>query len=289
MERGSPVLEGKGYADSTHEATVRELEAQAARILPGVQGRGKPLFVEFAGTPKSGKTTIAQSVSLFLRRNGFKCTTIVEKASVAPLSGKRDMHFNVWTACQTLTSMLEYHESVATIVLIDRGLFDALCWTEMLQIVGEIDERERIVVQQFLMLDQWRAMVDVVFLLTTTPELALQHEFQNALTRKEGTIMNSETIEILNVAGARVADRVRSCFPVTRMDMSARTMLAGIEKVTREILSLLEGREACHANVGGRRVADEIGGSPALDLVGPEGLEPPTPGLKARRNNCHSV
>lgn len=125
------------------EATVRELEERAARILSRMQKSGKPLFIEFTGTPKSGKTTIAQNLSLLLRRNGFRCAMMVEKASVAPFGSKKDMRFNIWTACQTLTNMFEYFESSVSIVLIDRGLFDALCWTEMLQMIGEIEELTR--------------------------------------------------------------------------------------------------------------------------------------------------
>jgi pantothenate kinase len=62
--------------------------------------RERALFVEFSGSPKSGKSTCIDIVAHFLRRLGFSTLAPTEGASKrTPYYLKRDLvAFNVWSA-----------------------------------------------------------------------------------------------------------------------------------------------------------------------------------------------
>lgn len=63
--------------------------------------RERPLFVEFSGTPKSGKTSCIDTVVHFFRRVGFKVLAPTEGASKrTPYYLKENLFFfNSWSAC----------------------------------------------------------------------------------------------------------------------------------------------------------------------------------------------
>jgi predicted ATPase len=56
----------------------------------------RPIVIEFCGSPKSGKSSCINSLSLFLRRNKFRTRVLTERASVCPVEDKFDPNFNIW-------------------------------------------------------------------------------------------------------------------------------------------------------------------------------------------------
>ena len=83
----------------------------------------RPLFVEFAGTPKSGKSTCIDTVNHFFRRLGYKILAPTEGASKrTPYYLKDDyVAFNAWSATYALTHILEgrYGTDEYHIVILD--------------------------------------------------------------------------------------------------------------------------------------------------------------------------
>ena len=65
------------------------------------------MVIEFAGVPKAGKTTTLGQVHAFLERCGFRVEVVVEHASIRPIRDRKHADFNVWTACTTLSQILE--------------------------------------------------------------------------------------------------------------------------------------------------------------------------------------
>ena len=164
----------------------------------------KPLFVEFSGTPKSGKSNCIDIVTHFFRRAGYKIHAPSEGASKrTPYYLKGDwMAFNTWSASYALMHVLEglHSPDQYDIAILDRGLFDALAWFELLQLKGDITTDERDQVQAFLRIDNWRSIIDLVLLFTTDAETSLVRETKDKLTSEEGRAMNLETLDLLNGA-----------------------------------------------------------------------------------------
>jgi predicted NUDIX family phosphoesterase/thymidylate kinase len=228
--------------------SLNEFELLAAKVLEKiptgteeVRLAPRPLFIEFCGTPKSGKTTCATRLTHFLNRNGFNVITVAERASVCPLRNKSHMTFNVWTACSSLNEMLEAVERDYQIVVFDRGIFDALCWMNFMELVGRLSQKEKETIFSFLLMERWRSFVDIVFLMTTTPKEALRREYQDQLTQREGSIMNERTLTLFNKSIKSTAETMAKDFPsVVEIDTTNLAPADGIRQITKETLLTLD-------------------------------------------------
>ncbi len=170
-----------------------ELVQRAEDVLERIkqnQSSG-PLFVEFAGTPKSGKSSCIETVRHFLRRVDFRVLAPAEGASRrTPFYLKKDLPaFNTWSACYALTHILEGKYDVDDkyqIALLDRGLFEALAWFELLRTDGMITGEEADTIQGFLSLERWRSSIGIVFLFQIDPETSMKRENQHTLIDDPG-------------------------------------------------------------------------------------------------------
>ena len=171
-----------------------------------------PLFIEFSGSPKSGKTTVIGIVAHFLRRMQFAVDQPAEGASLRTPSGLRDdwLAFNAWSGCYALQHVLVdcSTDPPSDLVLLDRGLFDLAGWMEFLcssqQRIAPAD-RDRIV--NFFTLDLWRQRENAVFLFTADHATSMYREDDNKLTSQPGSVMNKETLAQLRDAYSATAGR----------------------------------------------------------------------------------
>lgn len=185
--------------DSRQEI-IQDLQEQAASIkeLKNRLRQKRPIVIEFSGSPKSGKTSCINSLELFLKRNGFTVKTIQERASVCPVSDKLSPMFNIWTACTSLAGMigtLESKDKSIDVLILDRGIFDALCWFDWLVKKGRMEDSQRDTMEHFLLLEDLVKSIDIVFAFTVDPNESIRREYTHLLTDKPGTIMNIETLK----------------------------------------------------------------------------------------------
>ena len=183
-----------------------ELRERAERILDRLRAGPleRPVFVEFAGTPKSGKSTCIEIVRHFFRRLDYKVLAPAEGASRrTPYYLKDDLvAFNTWSASYALMHVLEglHGSDRYDLAILDRGLFDALAWFELLASRGEISDDVRAQVQDFLQIEYWRSKIDAVLLFTTDAETAMERENSDKLVSEPGQAMNEEFLGELNDA-----------------------------------------------------------------------------------------
>ena len=177
----------------------------------------RPIFIEFSGSPKSGKSTCIDIVSHFFRRMDFRVLAPTEGASKrTPYYLKTDwVAFNAWSASYALTHILEglYSPDKFHLAILDRGLFDALAWFQLLQSQKKISEQECQQVQDFLRIDKWRSVIDGVFLFQADPSTSMTRENQNTLIDEPGSTMNPDTLEQINQAYDSVRKRYATEFP----------------------------------------------------------------------------
>lgn len=205
-----------------------ELRTRAETLLTQLNATdtlsGRPLFVEFSGTPKSGKSTCIDIVGHFFRRTGYKVLAPAEGASKrTPYYLKEDLvAFNTWSASYALMHVLEglhgsdkYH-----LAILDRGLFDALVWFELLHLDRQVTLEDRNSVQNFLRIPTWRSVIDMVLLFKTDAETSLEREHKDKLIDEPGRAMNPDFIEKLNAAYDSVVGRYSEDFPLKTIDTS---------------------------------------------------------------------
>jgi hypothetical protein len=205
-----------------------ELQVLAERLAREFKAAHRPtLVVEFAGVPKAGKTSTLSHVYSFLRRCGFRCEVVVERASVCPIRDKRHFNFNIWTASTTLAQLLDKTQEPPRvddpdILFLDRGIFDAVCWLTLLERLGRITSEDRTKADDFFLITDWTKRISGVIAMSTTPEDALARE-QGLLpvVGSQGSIMNSTVLKLMGDVVRAKANDLTSRFRTIYIDTSS--------------------------------------------------------------------
>ena len=209
----------------------------------------RPVFVEFSGTPKSGKSTCIDIVSHFFRRVGFNVLAPTEGASKrTPYYLRRDLvAFNTWSASYALTHIIEglHHSDRYHLAILDRGLFDALAWFQLLANDGEISRGERETIHNFMLVEKWRSVIDSVFLFTADSSTSLERENADKLIDEPGRAMNPDFLDKLNLAYSEVRQSYGGEFRITDINTSSNadtTPRSTAAQVAESILGLFLNR-----------------------------------------------
>ena len=203
----------------------------------------RPVFVEFSGTPKSGKSTCIDIVAHFFRRVGFRVLAPTEGASKrTPYFLKDDwVAFNTWSASYALTHILEglHSSDKYHLAILDRGLFDALAWFQLLLDRGEISNSDCERIHNFLLIEKWRSVIDYVFLFTADPATSLERENQHTLINEPGRAMNPQALSELNNAYDSVQKRYQDEFRHFRTMDTSNSMGTTPETTAAEVADLM--------------------------------------------------
>jgi predicted ATPase len=224
------------------------LQTRAESLAQDFRRKGrKPVVIEFAGTPKAGKTTTLSSVSAFLKRTGFKVEVVIERASVCPIRDKKHSNFNIWTACTTLAQILEKTQipprvDDPEILILDRGLFDSIAWLEMMERLARIRREEREVAERFLLLPDWRKRVSGVVVMTASPTDAMAREQGDLpVEGSTGSIMNQAVLEQFRHNTEEACKRLGNLFRIFEVNTSesCSDKKKTAEKVAGMVLDLI--------------------------------------------------
>lgn len=221
---------------------IEHYKILAKNIRSNITQRKRPLIVEFSGLPKAGKTTVVNSLALFLRRNKIPTVIVTERATVCPIKNKEHPDFNIWTGCTSLINMLNFKQSDNYhVIIVDRGIFDTLIWLNLLNKRGKLNENDLKIFEAFFLLERWKNKVDIVICMKSSVEKALEREFKDLLTDIEGSIMSkqflSEFLEMMEYTIGKYEDKFNK---LIKMDTSDTSTLEGVEKVISEVIQSLE-------------------------------------------------
>lgn len=224
---------------------IEQLENLAENVLKLKRSSipRKPIVIEFCGSPKSGKSSCINSLSLFLRRNRFKVKVLTERASICPITNKFDSNFNIWTACSAITELAEVLSSNIKydIIILDRGIFDALCWFNWLLNDKKLYPGDFESLEAFLVMNKWRTVIDLIYVFTAEPEISMNREYASLLTRKTGSIM---CFEVLNSYRACIEDASKKYSNVFKrielFDTSDKLLNDGNYDITKNILEIIQ-------------------------------------------------
>ena len=225
---------------------INELQklAEEVRTLKVEHRQKRPIVIEFSGSPKAGKTSCINSLELFLKRNGFSVQIIQERASVCPVSDKQSPMFNLWTACMSLAGLigtLENKKNQVDVLILDRGIFDALCWFEWLVSNSKMEEAQRKSTEQFLLINELVACIDIVFAFTVEPTISIEREYATLLTDKLGTIMNKKVLgEYLRAIEKTYSNKSVYFHKVFKIDTSSKNQDEVGKEVTEVTLNTLK-------------------------------------------------
>ena len=227
-------------------AIIVELQKLAENVLNLKQNhrQKRPIVIEFSGSPKAGKTSCINSLELFLKRNGFSVKVIQERASICPVSDKQSPMFNLWTACMSLAGLigtLEDKKNDVDVLILDRGIFDALCWFKWLVSNLKMEEKQREIIEKFLLMEELVKSIDIVFAFCVQPEISIDREYANLLTDKPGRIMNKKVLaEYLTAIENTVSEKKEYFHNVFLIDSTNKNQDQVGKEVTERTLSTLK-------------------------------------------------
>lgn len=97
---------------------------------------------------------------------------------------KGHLFFNTWCACSMLAELLANVEADADIIIVDRGIFDALVWLNLQLQRGEITQEEAGTIDSFLLLERWRTLIDLVVVMNVPADEAMSRENGQRITKR---------------------------------------------------------------------------------------------------------
>jgi hypothetical protein len=209
-----------------------------------------PIVIEFAGSPKSGKSTTIDVIAHFFRRMGFKVRAPTEGASKrTPYHLKKDLvAFNLFTLNYAISELLDAYYNVdrPDLVILDRGTVDSLAWLRYLLEDGKLDQADFDTLRNFALLPLWRDRLSKVYLFTCAPEVSLERENAAKLTRRTGRAMNEKTLTAMRDQYWALPGKLEGEeLPVTTVDTTdTKTPIGTSFQIAGGILDLFEGRVA---------------------------------------------
>jgi hypothetical protein len=181
-------------------------------------------FFEFAGMPKSGKSTVADVVVHFFKRTGTPVTEFHGGGRYVPIDKKARGSLNLVIACRTaeyLVTQSEREVVTPRIYLLDRGPFDCCVFTTALVESGTISREEAASVESLLTVPRIAGRIDGVFAFITTPALSLSREASHKLSVGAGRVMNESTLARLRNTTRNAVETATAFQPATLIDPGA--------------------------------------------------------------------
>lgn len=230
------------------EESLKQLEERAGEVLDHYQEKDRdPIVIEFAGSPKSGKSTTIDVISHFFKRMDFKVRAPTEGASKrTPYHLKRNLvAFNCFTLNYAISELLDayYNVEQPDLVILDRGPVDSLAWLRHLKENGQLDDKDFETLRSFALLPLWGELMSMVYLFTCTPEVSLERENDAKLTQREGRAMNQEMLTGILEQYKVLPGKLDGDPPVRTVDTTKTTTPIGTSyQIAEDILDLFERR-----------------------------------------------
>jgi predicted ATPase len=202
-----------GHGHRSLESLVHELAVVIRR-----QRAEQPFFIELAGTPRAGKTTMLAALAGALRRRDLRVETVDESAGGCPILDKHDPLFNVWTFLATLLQLLGAQRGETDVVVVDRGIVDAACWMDWHRGTGCLTDDEHRAIEDFILHPRWAPVVNLVLVMTTEPAVAVERELAAGGRISPGQIVNADTLVAFNASIDRVCARFDRRYSLVGVD-----------------------------------------------------------------------
>lgn len=176
----------------------------------------RPTIIEFAGMPKSGKTTILDIVAHRCRRAGLSVRSHHGGGSESHIDKSSRGELNLSIAAESVYFLLTESQRVypqPLLLLIDRGVVDSYLFTKALFSQGLLDDAETFAVTSMLSLERVSRCLSAVFIFVTEPRLALEREATRKLSAAEGRVMNAVALANLRSCVFRCESELTDRFP----------------------------------------------------------------------------
>jgi thymidylate kinase len=167
------------------------------------------MIIEFAGLPRSGKSSSLNAVIDYFRRKGFDSILFAEGAASCPFAHSFRFRTAFWVANKVLNDIIQatVYQSHEILYFQDRGLFDAMAFIRLLEYVNFNNQKEKSDYEYFKNQDginqvlshlaNWACYIDIVILFDVDPSETIERDLATKLGSGSGIITNVESLEKL--------------------------------------------------------------------------------------------
>jgi thymidylate kinase len=206
----------------------------------------RPFFVEFTGSPDSGKSTSIDRVYHSFEKMGFTVYKPLEGAEEIKLVSRSTPLFNIRTAMYAISKLIDLQPQKGyDLVLFDRCAFDGYFWMMYWLAKGQITQEEMKFWQDVFLSKRWIDTIDAAFFVTCDPVVAIQRNQEDEITEKIGNTTNPKNLQILVDRAAQAHRELSPRFPqlelVETSQMSKREM---VQYFADRILAAMERKIA---------------------------------------------
>ncbi|MCL2217260.1 MAG: hypothetical protein FWB91_09625 [Defluviitaleaceae bacterium] len=142
-----------------------------------------------------------------------------------------------------MSGMIEVLESRpinCDILILDRGVFDALCWFSWLNTQKHMTDSHRNNVENFFLLPEFTRLIDIVFVFECDAKTSIEREHATLLTKKLGSIMKPNVLsQYLNAIEYTVEKHGNNFIRIERIDTSKSEQNQVNKEVTSRALEIL--------------------------------------------------
>ncbi len=189
-------------------------------------------IMELFGLPRTGKTSVVDGLSKYLKDMGYPTKVINERAGVCPVKDKLHPFFNLWTSMALLKEYIEACEQGHSIVIADRGLLDAFIWIESFRGHPEHPMVDEIVASctKSVLLKQNMLCGYYMFAEIT---VVLEREQRELIRPRIGRVLNESTLKNYCTAYKRIKDEIG--LPIVELDTTTMTIADSLDLIVSDL------------------------------------------------------
>lgn len=207
-QREDDFLKNKIFKDNQEE--YKELikihyKKEEIKKLKKVISNNKPYVIEFTGTPRTGKTTLINSLLDFFKKSGLKVEVLEEfttskkyKEEIYPLL--KDKYKSIINTEIPKYVLKELDIAIANnpdIIIIDRSLFDRLIWVDRLFLKDGMTNKEyQDYKEKYIKLIKEK--INIIISTYTDSLTALKRDYNANLSLEKRNFLNETNIEEYN-------------------------------------------------------------------------------------------
>lgn len=153
----------------------------------------RPFIIEIAGSPSSGKTTIARNLAIFFRRNNFRVFRPLEAPEAIQHIARDTPEYNIRTGLYSLLMLIDFSfGNQFDLVLLERGIFDPCYWMAYWRDKKFLTDSQLETIQDFFLLDFFAQKIDLALFVICDSTVAYTREVGSL---EEGLVGPQSTVD----------------------------------------------------------------------------------------------
>lgn len=202
----------------------------------------RPFFIEFTGSPDSGKSTAINNLYHSFKNLGFRVFKPLEGAEAIQHISRSTPLYNIRTALYAITQLIDLsHTHMYDLVLFDRCAFDGYYWMMYWFAKDQITEEEMKHWQETFLSNFWVNNLDAAYFVMCEPAVALERNRMDTLSTRFVDTTNSKNMKILVDRLYLAYNELSPRFSQLKLvDTSAMEKMEMVQNFADDILTTME-------------------------------------------------